>query len=395
MVHTGLDQLIAAFRRSQRPQYLSAEAWDLVRGGRLGLVTNHAAVTQDLEGAPDALLAAGANLAALFGPEHGVRGAEPDGAAIASTTDPRTGLPVHSLYGETYAPTAEMLAGLDAILLDLQDVGARFYTYGSTMSHVMQACAAAGLPLFILDRPNPIGGVEVEGPLLEPERASFVGLHPIPIRHGCTLGELARLFHGEFGVGAAPTVVPCSGWRRADLWPATGRAWVPPSPAMPTPDTALVYPGLGMVEGTNLSEGRGTTRPFETVGAPWIDADALADTLNAQQLPGVRFRPTHFRPTASKHAGEACHGVMLHVTDPAGFQPVRCAVTLFATVQELYPEQFAWREHKGRYGIDRLAGSTAIRTAHEAGISPQSLATAWAEDERRFAATRAPYLIYD
>lgn len=375
-VRTGLDVAVGWLRTGDRPAAHRLAA-DLLHEGRLGLVCNPSAVTSDLRAAPDALRAAGANVVALFGPEHGVRGDLPDGEPVPHGRDERTGLPVWSLYTHAYEPTAEMLAGLDALVFDLQDIGARFYTYAGTLSHVMRGAAAAGIPVIVLDRPNPLGGLALEGPILEPEHASLVGRHPIPIRHGATLGELGRLW-ARFGAGEEPYVVPCAGWKRDMLWRHTGLAWVPPSPAMPAPETALVYPGICLLEGTNVSEGRGTANPFQWFGAPWAQAEELADRLNAEELPGCRFRPIRFRPTASKHHGEVCEGCQLHVTDPAAFLPVAAGVAVLSVFRTVY-DTFAWRETAATYAVDRLAGSTRLRTAIDAGLSWPELAAEWLE----------------
>lgn len=390
----GLDRLLRSLSAATPFPELPAEADAALRRGRVGLVTNPSAVTAELTPAADALLAAGCRLAALFGPEHGVRGDAPDGRPVGSGTDRHTGLPCHSLYGESRRPAPEMLRGLDALVVDIQDVGARFYTFESTLSLVMEACGDAGLPVIVLDRPNPIGGALVEGPLLEPQNASFVGLHPIPVRHGCTLGELAILFHRCFGVGEPPHVVRLEGWRRADGWPA-GRPWVAPSPNMPTTDTALVYPGLCLIEGTSLSEGRGTTRPFEVFGAPWLEAEGLAARLNALHLPGVRFRPQWFEPAASKHAGELCGGAQAHVTDAAAFRPVRTGVEVLAALQELSGDHFEWRQWSGGVtSIDRLAGTAALRETVSAGRPLAPLLSEWDAQAAEFDARRRDLLLY-
>jgi uncharacterized protein YbbC (DUF1343 family) len=273
-----------------------------------------------------------------------------------------------------------MLAGLDALVFDIQDVGARFYTFASTLSHVMGAARDAGLPVIVLDRPNPLGGTEVEGPLLEPAHASFVGLHPIPIRHAATLGEIGRLW-ASFGAGTAPLLVRCAGWKREWRWSQTGLSWAPPSPAMPGAETALVYPGLCLLEGSNVSEGRGTACPFRWFGAPWIDAEALATALNGEQLPGVRFRAVRFVPTASKHAGKVCAGCQAHVTDAATFRPVVTGIAVLAALRRLYPEAFAWRFEGGKYPIDRLAGTTGIREGIDSGLPWQHFPATWVGSE--------------
>jgi uncharacterized protein YbbC (DUF1343 family) len=374
-----------------------------------GLLTHPAAVTRDLTHAVDALLRAGARLVALFGPEHGVRGEAADGRAVGGNIVARWGLPVHSLYRgsdpASHSLDPELLRDLEVLLVDLQDVGARFYTYASTVSLCMQAAQIAGVPIVILDRPNPIGPA-VEGPLPRPEFSSFVGLHPVPVRHGCTLGELALLFHRAFGVGAEPFVVSArvgDGTRGEEGGPSLPYAllptsdtlpWVPPSPNIPTPLTALVYPGTGLLEGTNVSEGRGTARPFEWLGAPWVEADRLAERLQDEQLPGVAFRPIHFTPSASKWAGEVCGGVHLHVLDPVAFLPVRTGVAILAAVRALWPDRFAWRETGGRYFLDSLAGTDAVRLAIDAGAPAAEIAATWQADEASFRRTRESHLVY-
>lgn len=375
MTLTGLDRAVAWLRGESVPAE-HRKAAELLRAGRLGLVTNPSAVTRDLVAAPDALRQAGARLTALFGPEHGVRGEIADGVPVTHSKDERTGIPVWSLYGGDPVPTAEMLEGLDALVFDIQDVGARFYTFSSTLSHVMRGAARVRLPVIILDRPNPLGGIAVEGPILEPEHASFVGLHPVPIRHGATVGELGRLW-ARFGAGEPPLVVPCAGWRREQLWTETGLQWIPPSPNMPTAETALVYPGTCLLEGTNVSEGRGTACPFRWFGAPWVGAEALADCLNARGLPGVRFRPVRFRPSASKFAAETCAGCQLHVRDPEAFLPVATGVAILGALRTQYPDRFQWRESKGRHSVDRLAGTSRLREAVNAGQGWREIRETW------------------
>ena len=367
MVRPGLDTALE-WLRGGRVRSEDREVADLLKRGQLGLVTNHSAVTRDLAAAPDALRAAGGKVKALFGPEHGVRGEIADGAKIGNSKDERTGIPIWSLYGTVSTPTPEMLAGIDAMVFDIQDVGSRFYTFTSTLSNVMKGAAEANLPVIILDRPNPIGGRQVEGPLLEPEHASFVGLHPIPNRHAASMGELGRLWH-HFGVGRPPRVVACTGWKRSRRWDETGLSWVPPSPNMPTPGTALVYPGMCLIEGTNVSEARGTACPFQWFGAPWIEPETLADRLNAAGLPGCRFRAQRFRPTSSKFKDETCSGCQIHVEDPQAFRPVATGVAVLAALRHTYPEQFAWRQANGKFGVDRLAGTSAVREGIDAGKS--------------------------
>src|SRR5580765_3891418 len=327
-VRAGLDVLVSRLS-------------GLIKGRCVGLLCHQASVTRDLTHAVDAIRALpGVTLAALFAPEHGIAGTAQDLIHVASTRDRATGLAVWSLYGRRLAPTPEMLRGLDVLVVDLQDVGSRYYTFVWTMALAMQACARADLPVVVLDRPNPLGGIQMEGNVADPAYASFVGLHPLAIRHGMTIAELAAYLNETHGFGADLTVVPMEGWRRAMGWEETGLPWVQPSPNMPTPDTARVYPGGCLIEGTNLSEGRGTTRPFEWVGAPWLDAHAYAESLAAEQLPGVAFRPARFRPTFQKWAGQVCGGVHLHVTDRHRFKPFLTGLAIVAVARRLAPRGF-------------------------------------------------------
>ena len=382
---------------------LAAGRFRALRGLRLGLVCNTTAVDRRLRHAADLLRAApGVRLAALFGPEHGVRGEAQYMAAVRDERDRRTGLPVHSLYGETLAslrPTAEQLRGLDALVFDAQDVGTRWYTYQATMMLCLEAAAGAGIGFFVLDRPNPVGGRAVEGPALRPGFESFCGMHDLAVRHGMTVGELARLFRAERGLEVALTVIPCRGWRRAMHQRETGLPWVFPSPNMPTPETALVYPGMCLLEGTNLSEGRGTTRPFELFGAPWLDSDRLVAALEGEKLPGVRFRPASFVPTFDKHAGQRCAGAELFVADREAFRPFRTGLAVVAAARAQDPARFAWRTApyefvEGVPAFDLLCGSSREREAIEAGRGWRDLEPAWRAEERAFARRRERYLLY-
>lgn len=372
-----------------------------LRGKRVGLIANPTSVDHELRHAVDLLRRAeGVDLAVLFGPEHGLGAAAQDLVEVVDGVDRESGLPVRSLYGPTRVPTKEMLRGLDALVFDVQDIGSRYYTYIWTMAHAMEACARDGLELIVLDRPNPIGGRHVEGNLIEASHSSFVGLYPIPNRHGLTAGEIARLVNDEFGVGCRLTVVEMSGWRRAQWFDETGLPWVLPSPNMPTLRTATVYPGACLVEGTNLSEGRGTTRPFEIVGAPWIDGRALAAELRRQELPGVRFRPLAFEPTFQKFAGETCGGVQQHVVDRERYRPVRTGYALVLAARRLAPERFAWRPPPYEYELERpaidvLSGTGQIRARIEAGAEVEELEESWQVDLARFKNVRERYLIYE
>jgi uncharacterized protein YbbC (DUF1343 family) len=385
-VLSGLDVL----RRDGHP-------W--LRDRRVGLITNPVGITHDLQNGIDVLYRhPDCRLVALYGPEHGLRGDAQDAIPIETATDPRTGLPVYSLYGPTQKPTPEMLAGVDLLIVDLQDAGVRFYTYLYTMAYAMQAAAEQGIPILVLDRPTPIGGEAVEGPILDPAYASFVGLYPIPIRPGMTISELALLFNAEFGISAELDAVRCQGWRRNLWFDQTGLPWVMPSPNLPTLDSATVYPGTCLIEGTNVSEGRGTTRPFELIGAPWIDPYALADAMNALALPGVRFRPAYFTPVFSKHQGVLCAGVQLHVHDRLALHSVAVAVHLIQAIRQLHPDRFEWRppwEPGGRWPIDLLSGSDALRKQIEADVPAGEIIASWEPGLREFAARREAYLLYE
>lgn len=384
MVRTGLTVLLE-------------DRIHLIAGKRVGVVSHTAAVLPDLTGIVDAMIAAGAQVAALFGPEHGFAGAAADGAAVDNEMDRRTGLPVYSLYGEVREPAPNMLANLDALVVDFQDVGVRYYTYLSTLYYVLRGAGKAGLPVYVLDRPNPINGVTVEGPLIEPGHESFVGIVPIPIRHGMTLGELARYMNSEYDLGADLTVIAMEGWRRDMWWDETGLPWVTPSPAMPHLSTATVYPGMCFIEGTNLSEGRGTALPFEVTGAPWLDAYALAERLNRLILPGVAFRPHIFKPTASKHSGVVCEGVQVHVMDRHTFRPVITGLHVLAACRELSMNEFEFlnASWEGRPPhMDLLAGSGQIREHLIRGQPVDEFAHAWSPVREQFEKKRSPHLMY-
>ncbi len=358
---------------------------------RFGMLTNALATTSELVPSVDALRQAGFQIAALFVPEHGFYGAALAGEKIASGYDHKRGIAVFSLYGETLKPLSEWLDGLDALLVDLPDVGCRFYTYAWTMSHWIEAAAQKGLTVIVLDRPNPINGVQVEGQSQKEVVGSLVGRFPIAIRHGLTIGELARWLKQTQFPNAQVEVIPCEGWRRVMWWDETGLPWVPPSPAMATLETATVYPGTCLVEGTNLSEGRGTSHPFEWIGAPFTDGDEVAELLNKLNLPGVRFRPHRFIPSASKHAGEICKGVQVHVTDRNTFQPVRIGLCVIAAFKRLFRHAFAWREES----IDRLIGTRAFRQAMDETDDPIAVALEWStQPDEIFLRQRSACLLY-
>ena len=379
---------------------LASRLSSLLRGRTVGLLSHQASVTRDLTHARQAIGAIrGVKLLRLFAPEHGLSGAAQDLVSVGAERDALTGLPVVSLYGKRLAPEPRALAGLGALVVDLQDVGARYYTFVWTMALTMRAAARVGLPVVVLDRPNPLGGEKLEGNMPDPRFASFVGLHPLPTRHGMTIGELAGYLNDTHGLGCDLTVVPMLGWRRAMLWEDTGLPWVAPSPNMPTPDTALVYPGMCLLEGTNLSEGRGTTRPFELWGAPWLDGGRLAEALAAEKLPGARFRACAFTPTWDKHRGARCHGVQVHVSDARALQPVRLGAACIVHARAQDPAQFRWRTERYEFvenlpAIDLLTGSAEFRTGVTAGRSVGELCAAWDQERDAFARRRAPFLLY-
>lgn len=372
-----------------------------LRGRRVGLVCNHASVDATYRHVADRLAAeGGGTLVALFGPQHGFRAdVQDDMIETPHGHDAQRRVPVYSLYSETREPTAEMLRDVDLLVVDLQDVGVRIYTYVYTMANCLRAARRHGIPVIVCDRPNPIGGETVEGPLLVPGFESFVGQFPIPLRHGLTIGELARLFNDHFGLGANLRVVRMEGWARNMYYDATGLAWVLPSPNIPTLDSAIVYPGTVLFEGTNVSEGRGTTRPFELLGAPWIDAERFAGRMNAVGLPGAHFRPAIFEPTFHKHARQACGGCQIHVLDRRAFRPVLTAVTLLQIFRESDPERFAFREPPYEYEhekrpIDVLYGSDALRRQVEAGVSAGDIARSWEPQIAEFMKVRERFLLY-
>ena len=373
----------------------------LLADARVALVSNPASVDSRLRHTADALAEdPGVDLVALFGPQHGFRSDLQDNMIeTPHTQDARRRLPIYSLYSETREPTPEMLRDVDVLVIDLQDVGTRVYTYVYTMANCMRAAARHGIRVVVCDRPNPVGGVAVEGGVLRPDCVSFVGQFPIPLRHGMTVGELARLFNQEFGIGAALDVVPADGWQRGMYFDDTRLPWVMPSPNIPTLDSAIVYPGAVLFEGTMMSEGRGTTRPFELIGAPWIDGEALAAAMNGRGLPGVHFRAVFFEPTFQKHAKQTCGGCQLHVTDRQAFLPVRTAIELIQECHRQDARRFAWRQppyeyEHDKWPIDILSGSDRLRTTIETGGDLGTLLASWREEEDAFRKTRERYLIY-
>lgn len=385
MVQTGLDVLLN-------------RQLDVLAGRRVGLIAAASSVDSQLGSSVERLHThPEVRLTALFGPEHGLRGEAQAGQHVTTYTDRLTGVPVFSLYGATQKPTPDMLRDVDVLVFDLQDVGVRFYTYLSTLAYVMQAAAENGLPVLVLDRPACINGQTVEGPVLDTAYASFVGLYPIPIRYGMTIGEIARFYNEVFHIGCDLTVVEMDGWRREMWFDQTGLPLVPLSPNLPTLSALTVYPGMCLIEGTTLSEGRGTTKPFEYTGAPWIEADTLTRRLNDLALPGAHFRPVYFVPTFSKYEGQSCAGVHLYVTDRDAFRPVETALRLIALVKTMYPEHFAWRApwtDGGHYPIDLLSGGAQVRQHLDADQPVTELVSQWGADLKAFRALRTDYLLY-
>lgn len=364
----------------------------MLKGKKAGLITNPTGVDSRLNSSIDLLHQdPDIELTALFGPEHGVRGDAQAGDKVESYIDEKTGLPVYSLYGDTRKPTPEMLKNIDVLLFDIHDVGTRFYTYIYTMAYAMEAAKENDIPFIVLDRPNPQGGIKVEGPVLDPNYSSFVGRYPIPLIHGMTAGELAKLFNQEFNIGADLTVVKMKGWKRRMSFEDTGLPFVLPSPNMPTVDTSAVYPGTGLIEGTNISEGRGTTKPFELIGAPFIKSTELAEKLNSLKLSGIRFRAASFTPTFSKHQNKLCHGVELYVTNRSAFQPVKTGISIIKTIHDLYPEDFQFLSSNN---FNRLIGNGWVKTMIEEGASVEEIVKKYEAEQKRFMDIREKYLLY-
>jgi len=369
-------------------------------GRRVGIVCNPASVDRQLRHVADCLAVSRGTLAAIFGPQHGFRSDLQDNMIeTRHAHDEVRRVPVYSLYSETREPTAAMLDGLDVLVIDLQDVGVRIYTYIYTMANCLKAARAHGLKVIVCDRPNPIGGAQVEGMVLVPGFESFVGMFPIPMRHGMTIGELAKLFNDHFGIGADLEVVPMEGWHRDMYFDDTGLTWIISSPNIPTFDTTTVYPGGVLFEGTNVSEGRGTTRPFELLGAPWVIAERFADAMNRREMPGVFFRPALFEPTFHKHAGKGCAGCQVHVLDRRRFQPVEAGVVLIEAFRAADPQQFAWKNPPYEYEFDKmpidcLAGSSTLREQIDAGVPAHDISRSWAAGVAAFLKIRRRFLLY-
>jgi uncharacterized protein YbbC (DUF1343 family) len=372
----------------------------LLRGRTVGLVCNPASINTRFEHIIERAESSGVRVGAIFGPQHGFRSdLQENMIESAHAEDQRRRVPIYSLYSDTREPTAGMLAGLDALVIDLQDVGTRIYTYIYTMANCLTAAKRHDVPVVVCDRPNPIGGVAVEGPMLEPGFESFVGQYAIPMRHAMTIGELARLFNEHFGIGAKLEVVAMPEWSRASFFDETDLPWVLPSPNIPTLDSAIVYPGTVLFEGTNVSEGRGTTKPFELVGAPWIEPEAFALRMNREGLPGVFFRPALFEPTFHKHSGRPCGGCQIHITNRQTIRPVETGVALLKAFRDLGPDHFQWREPPYEYEyrlapIDILCGSSDVRERLERGDQARDIARGWDEPVEAFVSLRAKFLLY-
>ncbi len=391
-VRTGLDVLVS-------------QGFAPLAGKRVGAIVNPTSVDGEFAHLADLLAAAPkVKLAALFGPEHGVRGEAQYMVAVDDeAVDPRTGVPVYSLYGSTFeslSPNPEWLEGLDALVFDIQDVGSRYYTYVYTMALAMKAAAKAKVPFYVLDRPNPIGGVLAEGNVLAPKFRSFVGLYALPNRHGMTAGELAQYFNEEERFGCELHVIRCEGWKRDQEWSQTGLPFIPPSPNMPTPDTALVYPGMCLGEGTNVSEGRGTCRPFELFGAPYLSSSELVEALRKLDLPGVKFRAASFTPTFDKHKGVSCSGAMIHVTDRKAFRPLLTGIAIFKVCHDLGGKRFSWREDAYEFveeipAFDLLCGTDQVRRGIEQGKPLSALVDGFDAQLAAFLPKKTQHQLYD
>lgn len=387
MVQTGLDVLFK-------------DRKNLLVGKRIALLANPSSIDSSYRFIVDRFASEkNWQMVALWGPEHGLRGEMQDQEWCDTFLDPKTNLPVYSLYGNNLKPTPEMMRDIDVVVFDMQDVGSRYYTFIYTLSYVMEACSEHQKEVVVLDRPNPINGIDLEGPVLEPGYESFVGRYPMPIRHAMTIGELAFYFQREFGLNCRMNVMEMQGWKRDMFYEGTGLPWVMPSPNMPTVDTAIVYPGMCLFEGTNVSEGRGTTRPFEIFGAPWIDPEKLCAALVSFQLPGVQFRPLYFRPTFNKFHNQLCGGAQMHVTDRRSFQPVKTALCLMHILLRDHANDFRWKDPPYEFVTDRLPidilwGNSWIREDLEKGVQPDEIERKWQSGVQAFAPIREKHLLY-
>lgn len=383
MVITGLERLL----NGDYPE---------LRGKRIGLVINHTSVDHLLRFSLDELLKQGYTIQAVFSPEHGLRGDVVAGEKVHHEVDRKTGIPVYSLYGERKIATEDMLKDIEVLIFDMQDMGVRFYTYIYTMANMMKSAAEHHIPFYVLDRPNPINGVKVEGNLISEVFCSFVGDYGLPIRHGMTIGEVATYINHEFHLGCELTVISMENWCRGYWFDETGLQWVMPSPNATSIDMAALYPGMCFFEGTNLSEGRGTTKPFEIIGAPWIKSEEWIKSLSHYQLDGILFREANFKPFTSKYSGELCQGVQVHITNREQLQPIKVALSMLQTVSNLYPQQFHWiPPFNNRYFIDLLTGTDQVRSA----IDRQEDVLKWYGNQRQdvsmFEEKRRNYLLYD
>ena len=368
---------------------LKHDGFALLRGKRVGLITNQTGRTFDNRRTVDVLAAAeGVELVALFAPEHGWEGQVTEGR-VGETIDAKTGLKVHSLYGQTRRPTEEMLKGIDVLVFDIQDAGVRYYTYATTMAYAMEEAAKAGVAFVVLDRPNPLNGARVDGPLLDADRLNFEGYYPLPLRHGMTIGELARLYNAENRIGVALEVVPMKHWRREQWFDQTGLRWVTPSPALVGLSGNTLYPAVELLRAGDVSVGRGTEEPFEMLGAPWIDAEELARYLEERKIPGVTFNPAHFTPTSDVHADRRCLGVRLALTDREALDAGRLGVELLSALWKLYPSHFRLER------TIRLVGSSRTMARIRAGDDPAKIVEGWREELEAFRKLRATYLLYD
>ncbi len=382
-------------------ELLLTENIELLKDKSVGVVTNHSAVLPNSVHLVDTLLTIGIDITALFSPEHGIRGEVSDGSKILSSTDDKTGIPIFSLYGSTKKPTKEMLNNIDIILFDIQDIGARFYTYISTLYYLLQSAAENNLPVVVLDRPNPISGLGVSGPVLDPNYSSFIGIAPIPVLHGMTVGELAELFVNEnfINIDSKPelTVIKTKGWKRNYFWDDLDREWIPTSPNIPKFETSLIYPGTCFIEGTNISEGRGTDDPFLTIGAPFINSVELIYNLKALQIEGIEFSPSSFTPvnikgkaSHPKYEGINCYGVKFKLTDKKKFNAIEFGVYLIYSLIKLYPDNFKFRENY----FDKLAGTNKLRKDLLAGKNPSLIIKSWENELEEFKSIRKKYLLY-
>ncbi|MCK4258791.1 MAG: DUF1343 domain-containing protein [Halanaerobiales bacterium] len=377
---------------------LLSEKLDLIKGRKVGLITNYTGMNSEFVSTVELLYKhPEVDLRALFGPEHGIRGEAQAGEKVTSYTDSETGLPVYSLYGKTKKPTDEMLEGLDTLIFDIQDVGVRFYTFINTMSYAMEKAKELGLKFIVLDRPNPIRGDIVDGNILDLDFRSFVGIYPILTRHGMTIGELALLFNDAFKIGADLSVVSMDGWKRSMWYDETKFAWIAPSLGLPTLDSTVLYTGLCFLEGTNVSEGRGTTLPFQVIGAPWVKGKELADELNSLGLAGIYFRPTYFKPLTSKHQGQLCQGVQIHLLNKNQFIGSCVGLNILAILKRLYSDDFQWYTfgEEKRYFIDLLWGTDQVRKELDEGLDVESIQSDWKEEINQFQVMCQKYLLYE